>query len=181
MYLINRLVLVTHIWHIMTCRKYENMKQESTEYKNTSVQDSFFTSLAKKTFHAFNSGRRSSQFSISFEFVQVFTKNVTGSEGWDEVVKFIFLINGAAWATSQTVDNSSKLKSEKQFMSIKIVNGAHFGQVRRLRGVILEGEEIDLGPFGRWGYWWWLVWKIRRLRGIILDYIGNKYMAIYPI
>ena len=29
------------------------------------------------------------------------------------------------------------------------IEGVHFGQVRRLRGVILEGEEIEGGHFGR--------------------------------
>ena len=33
-----------------------------------------------------------------------------------------------------------------------------FGKVRRLRGVILEGEEIEGGHFG----------EVRRLRGVIL-------------
>ena len=33
-----------------------------------------------------------------------------------------------------------------------------FGEVRRLRGVILEGEEIEGGHFG----------EVRRLRGVIL-------------
>ena len=29
------------------------------------------------------------------------------------------------------------------------IEGGHFGQVRRLRGVILEGEEIEGGHFGK--------------------------------
>ena len=29
------------------------------------------------------------------------------------------------------------------------IEGGHVGQVRRLRGVILEGEEIEKGHFGR--------------------------------
>ena len=29
------------------------------------------------------------------------------------------------------------------------IEGGHSGQVRRLKGVILEGEEIDEGNFGR--------------------------------
>ena len=29
------------------------------------------------------------------------------------------------------------------------IEGGRFGQVRRLRGVVLEGEEIEEGHFGR--------------------------------
>ena len=38
------------------------------------------------------------------------------------------------------------------------MEGGHFGQVRRLRGVILEGEEIEGGHSG----------QVRRLRGVML-------------
>ena len=37
------------------------------------------------------------------------------------------------------------------------IEGGHFGEVRRLRGVILEGEEIEGGHSG----------QVRRLRGVI--------------
>ena len=39
------------------------------------------------------------------------------------------------------------------------IEGGHFGEVRRLRGVILEGEEIEGGHSG----------EVRRLRGVILE------------
>ena len=38
------------------------------------------------------------------------------------------------------------------------IEGGHFGQVRRLRGVILEGEEIEGGHSS----------QVRRLKGVML-------------
>ena len=49
------------------------------------------------------------------------------------------------------------------------IKRGHVGQVSRLRWVILEGEKIGCGNFGqvrrlRGGG----IWKVRRLRGVIL-------------
>jgi hypothetical protein len=43
-------------------------------------------------------------------------------------------------------------------------------------GVILEGEEIKVGYFGRWEDWGGggLFWKVRRLRGVILEADKSK-------
>ena len=46
--------------------------------------------------------------------------------------------------------------------------GGFQGWVRRLRGVILEGEEIKGGHFGEVRRLRGGIWKVRRLRGVIL-------------
>ena len=48
------------------------------------------------------------------------------------------------------------------------IEGGHFGEVRRLRGVILEGEEIEGGHSG----------EVRRLRGVILE--GEEIEGGHP-